>query len=628
MGRAGRRRAGGRRPPGRAAEAWAALPAARARQVPLPDRAPHPGARRASSRSSRRWTAASRSRSRATSTSRSPPRTSSTTPAGPTSSTTPSPAATVEPLGVAGQIIPWNFPLLMAAWKIAPALACGNTVVLKPAETTPLTALLLAEICQEAELPPGVVNIVTGDGDDRRGARATTRASTRSPSPARPRSARSSRRALAGTRQAADARARRQGGEHRVRGRRRSTRPSRASSTASTSTRATSAARARGCSSRRSRCRRGDRQAVGSGCGRCASAIRSTRTPTSARSTRPSSSRRSRRWSRPARTEGAIRHRSPARCPSAGYWFAPTLFTDVAPAHRIAREEIFGPVLSVLTFRTPAEAVEKANNTPYGLAAGVWTDKGVEGFEVASALRAGVVWANTYNHFDPTAPFGGYKESRLRPRGRPRRAAPVSPCDAVEPRLGSPSARPTSSSSAARSCAPSRAATTRPAGHNFPRGLAQGRPRRGRRRTARRQGPGRRDGLQPRPDPVPRRRDARVARAASRARDGGARPRRGRARAAIDLLVHYAGWTDKLQPGARRDQPGRGAVPSFTAARADRRRRDRRARRAAAARARAELAPALAAGNVASSRSCPRPTPLPGLDLAEALGVSDVPPAS
>jgi aldehyde dehydrogenase (NAD+) len=313
-----------------------------------------------------------------------------------------------QPLGVAGQVIPWNFPLLMLAWKIAPALACGNTVVLKPAETTPLTALFFAEICQQADLPPGVVNIVTGAGDTGRGAgrapgrrqgrvhrldRGRPAIAGRSPAPAR--SSPSSSAARPRTSSSTT---------------RRSTRRSRASSTASSSTRATSAAPARGCWCRSrspTRCSRklkrrmatlrvGDPLDKNTDIG----AINSRAAGPDPRAVRDRRGRGRRAL------VAAVRAARPQ-----GFWFAPTIFTGVTQAHRIAREEIFGPVLSVLTFRTPDEAVEKANNTPYGLSAGIWTEKGSRILWMADKLRAGVVWANTFNKFDPTSPFGGYKES-------------------------------------------------------------------------------------------------------------------------------------------------------------------------------------------------------------------------
>ena len=319
------------------------------------------------------------------------------------------PGRIAKPLGVAAQIIPWNFPLLMLAWKIAPALAAGNTVVLKPASTTPLSALLFADVCRQADLPPGVVNIIAGARRDRDGAGRCTPTSTRSRSPARPRSARrSSAASPAPTRRSRSSSAARPPTSCSTT--RRSTRPSRASSTASTSTRARSAAPGRGCSSRsRSPTRSSTSSRTASR--RSASATRSTRTPTSAPSTRRASSRRSPSSSQAGVDEGAELYQPPCDLPERGYYFRPTLFTNVAQSHRIAREEIFGPVLSMLTFRTPDEAVEKANNTVYGLSAGIWTDKGSRILSMVSKMRAGVVWANTFNRFDPTSPFGGYKQS-------------------------------------------------------------------------------------------------------------------------------------------------------------------------------------------------------------------------
>ena len=280
----------------------------------------------------------------------------------------------------------------------------------------------------------------------------------------------------------------------------RSTRRSRGSSTASTSTRATSAAPARASSCRSRSTSRFSRSSSG-GSRRCASAIRSTRTRTSARSTRRRSSRRSRSSSRAGRRRARRSTSPPCDLPERGYWFVPTLFTNVAQSYRIAQEEIFGPVLSVLTFRTPDEAVEKANNTPYGLSAGVWTEKGSRILWMAQRLRAGVVWANTFNRFDPDVAVRRLR-SRLRPRGRPPRAravpevrrvsAPRSPPwvvghppPGVEPTLErtvatSPvdacggrhdrlrSRRRTSSTSAARSHARSRAARSRRAGTTSP----------------------------------------------------------------------------------------------------------------------------------------------------------------
>jgi aldehyde dehydrogenase (NAD+) len=312
------------------------------------------------------------------------------------------------PLGVAAQVIPWNFPLMMLAWKIAPALAAGNTVVLKPAETTPLTALLFAEICQQADLPPGVVNIVTGAGD-------TGRALVSHPDVDKV--------AFTGStdvgRQIAKAVA---GSDKRVTlelggkaanivfddapvdqavegivngiffnqghvccaGSRLLVQESVAEEVLHSLKR------------RMATLRVGDPLDKNTDIGAINSLEQLLRI---------------RELSEVGDAEGAERWTVECDLPSTGYWFPPTIFTGVSQAHRIAREEIFGPVLSVLTFRTPAEAVEKANNTPFGLSAGVWTDKGSRILWMADQLRAGVVWANTFNRFDPTSPFGGYKES-------------------------------------------------------------------------------------------------------------------------------------------------------------------------------------------------------------------------
>jgi aldehyde dehydrogenase (NAD+) len=312
------------------------------------------------------------------------------------------------PLGVAGQVIPWNFPLLMLAWKIAPALACGNTVVLKPAETTPLTALLFAEICQEADLPPGVVNIVTGAGEtghalvshpdvDKVAFTGSTDVG------------RAIARAVAGTRKKLTLEL---GGKAAnivfddapidqavegivngiffnqghvcCAGSRLLVQESAYDEVLASLKR------------RMALLRVGDPLDKNTDIGAINSAAQLDRIRT---------------LSEIGAEEGAERWSPPCELPDRGFWFAPTIFTGVTQAHRIAREEIFGPVLSVLTFRTPAEAVEKANNTPYGLSAGVWTDKGSRILWMADRLRAGVVWANTFNKFDPAAPFGGYKES-------------------------------------------------------------------------------------------------------------------------------------------------------------------------------------------------------------------------
>ena len=355
-------------------------------QVHLPHRARDLRRRRASSPSSSRWTAASRSRNRATSTSRSPRRTSSITRAGPTSSTTRFHGRRARPLGVAGQIIPWNFPLLMAAWKIAPALACGNTVVLKPAETTPLTALLLAKIIEEAELPARRREHRHRRGRDGRCARESPRRATRSRSPARPRSASAS---------SARSRARRSGSRSSSAARRRtsssptrrSIRPSKASSTASTSTRATSAAPARACSSRRA--------CTTSSCASCATACATLRlgdpldknTDVGAINSKMQLEKISELVAA-GEEEGASASRAPCAIPEKGYLVP----ADVLHGRRASRPRSRAKRSSarsspIMTFRTPDEAIEKANNTMYGLSAGVWTDKGAKIFWIAQKLQ-------------------------------------------------------------------------------------------------------------------------------------------------------------------------------------------------------------------------------------------------
>lgn len=313
-----------------------------------------------------------------------------------------------KPYGVVGQIIPWNFPLLMLAWKVAPALATGNTVVLKPAETTPLTALLFADICEQAELPAGVVNIVTGDGST--GAALVNHKDI-------------DKIAFTGSTEVGKLIAK---------------------SIADRGIPATLELGGKGanivfddapideavegiingiffnqghvcCAGSRlllqesivdefieklqvrmAKIRVGDPLDKNTDLG----AINSSAQLAKIKEMSESGSK-----------EGAQIWSAPCALPKKGYWFAPTIFTGVTQAHRIAREEIFGPVLSVLTFRTPSEAMEKANNTPFGLSAGVWTEKGSKILWAANELKAGVIWANTFNKFDAASPFGGYKES-------------------------------------------------------------------------------------------------------------------------------------------------------------------------------------------------------------------------
>ena len=320
------------------------------------------------------------------------------------------PGRTSKPLGVAGQIIPWNFPLLMAAWKIAPALAAGNTVVLKPAETTPLTALKLAEIIQEADLPPGVVNIITGAG-------ATGAAIVNHPGIDKIAFTGSTevgkiiQKALAGTNkkytlelggkaaniifkdaaidQAVDGIVNGiffNQGHVCCAGSRLFVQESIADTVL------------RKLKDRIETLIIGDPLDKNTDIG----AINSKE-----------QLNKIKRLVKIGIDEGGVCHQSSCAIPSKGFWFRPTLFTNVAQSSRIVQEEIFGPVLAIQTFRTVEEVIEKANNTPYGLSGGVWTDKGSKVFKVSAALKAGVVWANTYNKFDPTSPFGGYKESGM-----------------------------------------------------------------------------------------------------------------------------------------------------------------------------------------------------------------------
>jgi aldehyde dehydrogenase (NAD+) len=318
------------------------------------------------------------------------------------------PGKTPQPLGVAGQIIPWNFPLLMAAWKIAPALACGNTVVLKPAETTSITALRLAQIFQEAELPEGVVNIVTGAGE-------TGAALVNHPDV--------NKIAFTGSTEIGK----------RI-----------AQIVAGTKKKLTLELGGKAANilfedapldqaiegvingiyfNQGHVCCAGSRLFVQEGIyskviKKLRDRIQTLRvgnpldknTDIGAINSKPQLEK-IRELVQSGVDEGAGLNQSNCVLPQKGFWFPPTFLTGVTHAHRVASEEIFGPVLSVMTFRTPEEAFERANNIPYGLSAGVWTDKGSKIFKMVNKLRAGVVWANTYNKFDPTSPFGGYKES-------------------------------------------------------------------------------------------------------------------------------------------------------------------------------------------------------------------------
>ncbi|WP_414935774.1 aldehyde dehydrogenase family protein [Amycolatopsis sp. cmx-11-51] len=313
-----------------------------------------------------------------------------------------------KPLGVAGQVIPWNFPLLMLAWKIAPALATGNTVVLKPAETTPLTALVFAEICQQAELPPGVVNILPGAGDigaalvghDDVDKVAFTGSTDVGKAIQRQVAGTSKKLTLELGGKAAnivfDDAALDQAVEGIVNGiffnqGHVCCAGSRLLVQESIADEVLEKLRYRV-----STLRLGDPLDKNTDIGAINSAEQLAKIKGLVES---------------GDAEGAERWTSPCPVPERGFFFAPTVFSDVQQSMRIAREEIFGPVLSVLTFRTPDEAVTKANNTPYGLSAGIWTEKGSRILWMANQLRAGVVWANTFNRFDPAAPFGGYQES-------------------------------------------------------------------------------------------------------------------------------------------------------------------------------------------------------------------------
>ncbi|MFV0432616.1 MAG: aldehyde dehydrogenase family protein [Leucobacter sp.] len=320
-------------------------------------------------------------------------------------------------LGVAAQVIPWNFPLMMLAWKIAPALAAGNTVVLKPASTTPLTAILFADILQQADLPPGVVNIVTGPGSmgnalvshegvDKVAFTGSTGVGQ------------SIARAIAGTRKRLTLELGGKGanivfddapvdqaiegvvngiffnqGQVCCAGSRLLVQESIHDEFVERLKR------------RMSTLRVGDPLDKNTDIGAINSAAQLATIAELAES---------------GTAEGAEAWAPDCPLPERGFWYRPTIFTGVSTSHRIAREEIFGPVLSILTFRTPEEAIAKANNTPYGLSAGIWSDKGSRVLAVADRLRAGVVWTNTFNRFDPTSPFGGYRESGYgREGGRP-----------------------------------------------------------------------------------------------------------------------------------------------------------------------------------------------------------------
>jgi len=318
------------------------------------------------------------------------------------------PNRATEPLGVAGQIIPWNFPLLMAAWKIAPALATGNTVVLKPAETTSLTALKLAEIIQESDLPPGVVNIITGAG-------ATGAAIVNHPDINKIAFTGSTdvgniiQRAIAGTNKKATLEL---GGK--------------AANIIFEDAPIDQAVEGvvNGIYFNQGHvCCAGSRLYVQESVAK--EVIRKLKDRIESLIVGDPMDKNTdigainskqqletiHKYIKIGEAEGSEMYQSSCSLPGKGFWCRPTLFTNVAQSNRIAQEEIFGPVLAILTFRTDDEVIEKANNSPYGLSAGVWTDKGSKIFNMTKRMRAGVIWANTFNKFDPSSPFGGYKES-------------------------------------------------------------------------------------------------------------------------------------------------------------------------------------------------------------------------
>jgi len=325
------------------------------------------------------------------------------------------------PVGVAAQVIPWNFPLLMAAWKIAPALACGNTVVLKPAETTPLTALKLAEIIEQSGLPPGVVNIITGAGETGRDLvmhkgvdKVAFTGSTAV--------GKQIQRDLAGTDKKFTLEL---GGK--------------AANIIFEDASIDQAVEGvingiffnQGhvcCAGSRLYVQEGVAEKVIQKLKRRMNSLilgdpLDKNTDIGAINS-PQQLERIQALVKQGCDQGATMWQSDQGLPAKGNWFRPTLFTDCAQSHSIVQEEIFGPVLTIQTFRTPAEAIEKANNTPYGLSGGVWTDKGSKVFHVTEQIRAGVIWANTYNKFDPSSPFGGYKESGVGREGGLQGLAP------------------------------------------------------------------------------------------------------------------------------------------------------------------------------------------------------------
>ncbi|MDP7656420.1 MAG: aldehyde dehydrogenase family protein, partial [Roseibacillus sp.] len=331
------------------------------------------------------------------------------------------PGRRARPLGVVGQVIPWNFPLLMAAWKLAPALACGNTVVLKPAETTPLTALKLAELIEEAGFPPGVVNVITGAGK-------TGQNLVRHPDVDKVAFTGSTavgkliQKDLAGT------------------GRRFTLElGGKAANIIFDDAPVNQAVEGivNGIFFNQGHvCCAGSRLFVQEGIADTVVRKLKRRMETLVlgdpldKNTDVGAINSQEQLERirvlvdSGREEGARCWQSGQKLPRKGFWFKPTIFTECAQSHGIVQKEIFGPVLAIQTFRTPEEAVEKANNTPYGLSGGVWTDKGSKIFKITSQIRAGVLWANTFNKFDPASPFGGYKESGIGREGGLQGLAP------------------------------------------------------------------------------------------------------------------------------------------------------------------------------------------------------------
>lgn len=318
------------------------------------------------------------------------------------------PGKNPQSIGVVGQIIPWNFPLLMAAWKIAPALACGNTVVLKPAETTPLTALQLAEIIRDCDLPPGVVNIITGAGK-------TGAALVKHPQVHKI--------AFTGSTEVGKIIQKAVAGTHKKITLELGGKSAHIIFDDAPINEAVEGIINGIFFNQGHVCCAGSRLFVQESVyeeviHKLKHRMKSLRVGDPLDKNTDIGAINSKQQLEKIRyyldlgiKEGASIYQPECALPNKGYFCAPTLFLETSQSHRIVQEEIFGPVLTIQTFRTVEEVIEKANNTPYGLAAGVWTDKGSKIFNMASKIRAGVVWANTYNKFDPTSPFGGYKES-------------------------------------------------------------------------------------------------------------------------------------------------------------------------------------------------------------------------